>query len=1119
MSGLPEQTVNVELMPMNQQAPSSAGPTGRLESISNMLVRRFAGSQQGRTLRLEKRPGYTPLSTTTFAAGVTAAAPTKPKLLDSWNNLLVLVGGVTPYARSEAANAWERMDGVAPYGVMRLAMKTMARRPLYGMGTKAFAPDNAAVGNVLCKVINDDTRGSQIMIVDAGGAVIKAPFAPSRTARAKVVSDGAQFWVFSQSSAETATDIQVFDTTGTQLATSSVSWGGTARPNWDIAYQPFTGKVVFVTATAATTTVVYSSYAAGVITSSTFTPTTNIPDGVALLANPTFSSNNIFISGSSGTTVKAFEISNAGAVVTSYTTFAGIAAGEAVGSITGFVKNGSFDLRVAVGALKDNTTTPSTAALNNYTFCYELVHAGGASSLGAIRSVAPVSRAFVDPDGVWRLVSYYQSRACNAVAGTVRDVSALEAQPAFFVIDMSADAPIIVGELERGFAYAFYATSRNSVVYTPWFLASAAAVTDGTLHLPLGNLGLTNAMPGGQFSASTTIVDVTISDIPGTAVATGDALIVPGMRATAFDGAQFVEQGFGLAPEIVTSVPAAGGSLTPSSTLKYVAVQAWTDAANNVYRSALSNVQTQGLGGADTQVTLTLSTDRTTIKTGSFIEIYRTFSPTLTGTTAGVILRKVGQVANDPTVDTVTFVDKLSDADASVGEECYSQVLGQSPAVARYSAPAFSSGVTGLGRAFVVGYDNAVWFSGEKVDGEGLWWNPLFRIVVPTADKLLRAIVMDTRLIMICEHSLWGVPLGNLPNANLTAGEVPTAEQVPFTTGATGPAIMTPLGAVYGAPSGIWSMDRGLESKFAGAPVLDEVSSSARPTGIAVDSSQRLHFTMSTDGLPRSGSALAETLVYDLVSGCWYKWQPPTTPAFATSWRGQYAYVDFESTQVWMEDDPKTSTYSDNGQAIISSFTIASLNFDNVNGYRCVWQMQIFGEWKGPHMLSVAVAYDDKGTVVESWLKQVGHDFDAGAERYDIMPSQIDQQSMRITVADSFAYPAIGVAALATALGGGSYRIPLATPSDTANFTVGQVISRAAGGVIGVGTATVTSIGAGSIVVQASGGFVPVAGDALYDQLDTLTPGNTFALEAIGLLVGVEQGLGRLPPTTRRIAP
>jgi hypothetical protein len=31
--------------------------------------------------------------------------------------------------------------------------------------------------------------------------------------------------------------------------------------------------------------------------------------------------------------------------------------------------------------------------------------------------------------------------------------------------------------------------------------------------------------------------------------------------------------------------------------------------------------------------------------------------------------------------------------------------------------------------------------------------------------------------------------------------------------------------------------------------------------------------------------------------------------------------------------------------------------------------------------------------------------------------------------------------------------------------------------------------------------------------------GDSFTLESIGFLVGVEQGLGRLPPATQRIAP
>jgi len=398
---------------------------------------------------------------------------------------------------------------------------------------------------------------------------------------------------------------------------------------------------------------------------------------------------------------------------------------------------------------------------------------------------------------------------------------------------------------------------------------------------------------------------------------------------------------------------------------------------------------------------------------------------------------KVGEIMNNAGVDTVTFIDALSDSDARIGQPLYSQFLDLSaPAALDYfEAPAFRGGCFFNQRAWVIGYDNALWFSMEKVDGHAIAWNPQLRITLPTNDRMLSVFPMDTRIVLLCAHSVWSIDGGNLPNANLSSGAIPTPVQFPLPTGALGPGFVTPIGTMYSAKSGIWALDRSLASQYVGAAVQDEVGAGvAQITSAVVDNAQRLYLTLSTKGNVIGSEAISTLIVYDLITDAWYTWTMPASPLLATVWQGQYTFTDTNGN-VWTLDDALTSSYTDNGSSIPSSFTIAPIALTSVNGYQAIWQVQFFGIWKGSHTLTVSVMYDGSATVNETFPNTVSSD--PGVYRYEFLPKQTDCQNLSLKFADG-------------------------SPA-----------------------------------------------------------GNSVAIETlsllVGLLVGVEQGLGRLPPATNRI--
>lgn len=1100
---LSEQTINVNLLPMNQQAPQSMGPTGRVERVLNGIVRKFLPGASGNKLSIEQRPGSTSLSTTTFANGSAVAAPANPKYLDTWSDQLLIIGGTTPYARSEARDRWERVSTVYA-AAPSVALQKLTKRPLYNSGAIAYAPDAAAVGNVLCNIAMDSVLGARVTLVDANGVQIRAPFAPTGTVRAKVVSDGARFWVYSQAAGLTDTTIQVFDTDGAQLATSTIAWG-VARDRWDVGVRLSLARPFLVTPTGATLTVSFSSYAGGVITTTTFTPAIDASLGVARIEN-TQGGTNIYVAcANAASDVTAYEITGLGAINHTYAVAAAAAVG--VNNITGFVSNGSFDIVLAISVLRDNTATPSKAALNNFTLIVTVTYAGGVGS-ATQRSLAVVSRAYVDALGTWRVVAFYQSTACSIVAGSIHDVSALGAQPTFFVLDLSESVPGVVGQFDTGFAYAYYATSRNSAVFYPWHLSSVAVDAAGVDHIPLGYLGTQTLISGGGFVSLTGIDDVQISAPVGRGVATTDGLLIPGLQADFFDGTAVAEWGLQLAPEIVTTIPSGGGSMTPNETVVYVVVAEWPDSLGNLHQSALSATASQGLGPTDTKVTLTIACDRTTTKPNITFGVYRTFSPTLTGTTPGVILRRVGSVANNLFADTVSFVDTVSDASAAVGQSCYSQPLDISAPVALdfFPFPAFSKAIVCDARMFVIGYDKAIWFSFEKVEGQGLATNPLFRIVLPTQAEPIDIVALDTRLVIFCDDGTeWTADMGNLPNATLTLGAIPKVLQVPATVGTTASALLIPEGAIHAADSGVWIMDRSIQQKFIGGPVLDEVNALTQVTGIAVDKNQRVYFTLATSGAP-----IATVLVFDLIAACWYVWTLPAAPVAMTTWKGEIAFAA-ASGVVRVMDPEVASSFTDDGAAIDYHINISSMGFGGPSGWQRLWGETIFGQWKGPHLLSVAFTYDNAPSASETFTMPVG--VDPSTYRFQVRQTQQKNIAVEIDLASSFTWPTLATIQSAPLAG-------VMLVDDVSKFVVGNRYVSITGGTIDGGQFDVVAVNpaARSVSYTSVGGWAPVAAHTVTYETSSLTPGNSFTVESVQLRIGTKPGLGR-QPTNRRVAP
>jgi hypothetical protein len=274
---------------------------------------------------------------------------------------------------------------------------------------------------------------------------------------------------------------------------------------------------------------------------------------------------------------------------------------------------------------------------------------------------------------------------------------------------------------------------------------------------------------------------------------------------------------------------------------------------------------------------------------------------------------------------------------------------GQTP---RFPAPAFAQGVgSWCNRAWVVGYDGAVWMSGEKTEGDALWFTPLFRYTLPTDDKPVAVAALDEFLLVFCTRSIWYIPKTDFPSATLASGSLPTPVQLPYQNGCTGLAITIRSGVAYASTAGgVWLLTRQLTNVWISQDVQTDMTGTV--TSLLVDERQRFIVLNNS----------ASIFVFDQVAQCWSTWILPTAAALACNWTGRATYQNklTPSSVAVHTAGVFADTIAGSTTAIPPDITLAGVSLAGVRSYKRCWAIQIVGQYMGPHHLNAVISYPDE---------------------------------------------------------------------------------------------------------------------------------------------------------------
>lgn len=458
------------------------------------------------------------------------------------------------------------------------------------------------------------------------------------------------------------------------------------------------------------------------------------------------------------------------------------------------------------------------------------------------------------------------------------------------------------------------------------------------------------------------------------AVAHAGTTALTGALVSYFDGVRTAELGFLMRP-ITTGTSLAGTGLT--GTFRYVAVYEEVDGDGNWCISGVSD-PTPTTSPANQTVTTTWAplavTARTTpaaaggLATNVRIAIYRT----LTGAVAPFY--RVGVVANDTTTFSVPFADAVSDTTLAQNAQLYEQPSIVGTSQDRRAPPNFQAMVSYNG--MLVGASGSdVWYSGQAVGGEAVWFNPVFQIPIPGDGDITGLAALDGTLFVFKRRDIFALA-GDPPADNGSSGGLGAPRRIASDVGCIEPrsTCTTSLGIFFQSDRGIEILTRAQSTEWIGEPYTNTVSAFPICTSITVEpvsNTALVELAASQSSGAATGGGC--TLVYDLSLKQWVSKDIRLTTGVAaqsacivTTTNGpRYGWMS-AAGQVYTET-PNLSL--DAGAWVTSLIETASVRHGLQQRQR-VWGVMALFEHAAAAGLQVEIAYDYAGySETKAWTE------------------------------------------------------------------------------------------------------------------------------------------------------
>ncbi len=473
-------------------------------------------------------------------------------------------------------------------------------------------------------------------------------------------------------------------------------------------------------------------------------------------------------------------------------------------------------------------------------------------------------------------------------------------------------------------------------------------------------------------------------------VQVGRTVYIGGGFPRTYDGSVMTESGFSVYPvnsSLTIAVPAGGLS---TGTYQYCWVWSWLNAQGELIRSIVTPPSSIAVT-AGQSVSLPMYTmpesmrdlipQGGTVNAGATVvlEVYRTEADgTVFYRQSSVTTPTLNATAYATTTGgTIAIVDSTSDADLISGE-----ILYTTGGILDWEAPPpYFAACAHQGRLIALpSEDRFSWApSSEWTPGENVRFSATTVNYVPAdAGPLVNCASMDGKLILFAERGAYLI-IGDGPD-NLGLNNYPPPQRIASVESGplpNTPIVETPMGLLYQSGQGLILLDRGLNTAFIGADVVDYSTGQWTLKSALLDTdAQQIRLLLDTGSdLPGSLSPISPitsqggvSLVYDYFYKQWSLF-PGYGGQGACFYQGRYTMVS-QSGAVWQE---APGTFLDDGESYSSVSETPWIKLAGLQGFQRIWYVTLLGTYGSDCTIrwEVAYSYDSSPPDVANFTQTV----------------------------------------------------------------------------------------------------------------------------------------------------
>jgi hypothetical protein len=595
--------------------------------------------------------------------------------------------------------------------------------------------------------------------------------------------------------------------------------------------------------------------------------------------------------------------------------------------------NYSYDASIPSHFIKGNTCTISGTV---------------GTAFFSVRSVGLASKAFL-VDGVSYFLSAYQSQY----------------QPTYFLINgtvSTSASPVVVAKLAYSNGGGYLTTGLPNVTQdgvvarVPYLRKDLIQAVNKNTNVPSGS-----QVDGIYSQTGVNSATLTFSTDGIATTEIGQDLHLTGGFLWMYDGYLPVEHNFFLWPDNIKAVAdPASGSMSHQEYF-YQVVYEWADNQGNIFRSAPSIPVSVTLT-SDSSVALSIPTLRLTYKVLNPVKItiYRwsTAQQSYYQVTNLTFTTNNPLTLNSTTVDSVTFIDKASDADILGNNLLYTT----GGVVEDVNAPPSNIMALFDDRLWLVDAEdqNLLWFSKQVIEATPVEMSDLFTFyVAPSTGAqgstgVIKALFpLDDKLIIFKSNALYYIN-GTGPDNTGAQNNYSQPIFIPGTVGCSNPRsiVLTPSGLMFQSNKGIWLLGRDMSTSYIGAAVED-FNDQTVISALSIPATNQVRFGL--DG--------GSVLLYDYFIGQWGEFQGIPSVA-ACLYNDKHTIVN----QYGLVSQELPGTYLDGTRPVLMSFTTSWLRLEGIRGYMRAFWFYLLGTYLSPHKLNLSIAYDYNESAVQSDL-------------------------------------------------------------------------------------------------------------------------------------------------------